>query len=83
VSATESVPVAPSDSVSVDSISVDAVRVEPATLTCPYCASSMDPGSFTVWPSQPRLITGECGGCGPSLTLPSRWLSTLPLVTQR
>ena len=83
VSATESMPVAHSYSVSVDSISVDTVRVEPTSLTCPYCASPMDPRSFAVWPSQPRLITGQCGGCGRSLTLPSQWLSSPPLLTQR
>jgi hypothetical protein len=66
-----------------DGLSVETLRVESVTLTCPYCAASMPAAAFRVWPSEPRLITGECKGCARSVTLPSRWLTTPSLVRQR
>jgi hypothetical protein len=53
------------------------------TLACPYCAAPMPAAAFRVWPSEPRLITGDCEGCARSVTLPSRWLTTPSLVRQR
>jgi hypothetical protein len=61
----------------------DVLRVEPVTLTCPYCAEPIPAPAFRVWPLEPRLITGDCGGCGRSVTLPSIWLTTPSLVRQR
>jgi hypothetical protein len=82
------VPAQGSDPVIVDTLQVDTLRNDPvsaapASLTCPYCASSMDPRSFRAWASEARLITGECEGCGRSVTLPSRWLTTPPVMRQR
>ena len=63
--------------------SYPAEHRESITLSCPYCTSAMESPSFTVWPSEPRLITGECEGCRRSVTLPSSWLSTPPVPAQR
>ncbi len=48
---------------------------EHATLRCPYCTAIISPDHFLVWPAQKRLMTGECDGCGRSVTLPSQWLT--------
>ena len=66
-----------------DGLSVETLRVESVTLACPYCAAPMPAAAFRAWPSQPRLITGQCDGCSRSVTLPSRWLTTPSLVRQR
>ena len=66
-----------------DGLRVETLRVESVTLTCPYCAAAMPAAVFRVWPSEPRLITGQCEGCARSVTLPSRWLTTPSLVRQR
>ncbi len=60
-----------------------AERSDCINLNCPYCTSPMDPPRFTPWPLEPRLITGECVGCGRSVTLPSTWLSGSPVPQQR
>jgi hypothetical protein len=71
MSPTESAPAEQSDSINL------------VSLSCPYCTSPMDPPRFTAWPSEPRLITGECLGCGRSVTLPSQWLAGARLPVQR
>jgi hypothetical protein len=56
---------------------------ETINLACPYCTSPMDPPGFTPWPLEPRLITGECVGCGRSVTLPTTWLAGSRVPLQR
>ena len=80
--ATDSVPV-PAQLKNTDGLTVDTLRVEPVTLACPYCAAPMPASAFRAWPSEPRLISGQCDGCARSVTLPSRWLTTPSLVRQR
>jgi hypothetical protein len=82
VPAIDSVPVS-SQIKQTDGLSVETLRVETVTLACPYCAAPMPAAAFRVWPSEPRLITGDCEGCARSVTLPSRWLTTPSLVRQR
>ncbi len=65
-----------------DPAPVEVLRVEPSTLACPYCASPIDRRNFTVWRSEPRLITGTCDGCSREVTLPSRWLTTPAPIRQ-
>ncbi len=44
-------------------------------VTCPYCRAPIATERFSAWPREPRLITGDCTGCGRTLTLPTRWVA--------
>ncbi len=45
-----------------------------AGLSCPYCTEAIPPEQFVTWPLQPRLASGECGGCARSVTVPIQWV---------